>query len=135
MEQPQELKTDMDPSPTTGPTPRPTIPLEHLDDSPRFIDCPFCEQKAWTKIVQEHSDETKRTACLCCFCVGVFGVWMPFVFRWHQHCHHLCTNCEAEVAFKPNGRPVEVRRPAPKGGVEVPYVSPEGPKPPPADHE
>lgn len=124
-----------------GPEPRRPIPLEHLDDTSRYISCPFCEHEGWTKVVQTHSQETKyvlaplpradftmtdstnaharTTACICCVCIGVFGVWMPFAFRWYQNCQHQCSHCGEEVAFRPYGKPVQVRRP-----VQQEYVSP-----------
>ncbi|KAH8892720.1 hypothetical protein GQ53DRAFT_860776 [Thozetella sp. PMI_491] len=78
------------------------IRLENLDETPDYVDCPYCKSRQMTKIRHESSSQTTLAAAVLCLCCGVLPVFIPFVCNWCADTDHYCEGCNARVAHKPH---------------------------------
>ncbi|KAF2738502.1 hypothetical protein EJ04DRAFT_509645 [Polyplosphaeria fusca] len=108
--------------------------LEHLGESPAYIDCPYCEKRTLTRVEQNDSSQTthvnpflcllrlmyvlrpayhsyRLAAALCCLCCGVITVCIPFLCHWCADIDHRCSECGKQVSHKPHDGPVQARYP------------------------
>lgn len=85
--------------------------LEHLGESPAYIDCPHCEKRTLTKVEQIDSTQTTLAAALCCLFCGVITVCIPSLCHWCADIDHRCSECGKQVSHKPHDGPVQARYP------------------------
>ncbi|KAL7941454.1 LITAF-like zinc ribbon domain-containing protein [Trichoderma barbatum] len=78
------------------------ISLENLNETPDYIDCPYCKSRQITKIRHESSSQTTLAAAICCLCCGIIPVVIPFLCNWCADTNHYCEGCKRQVAHKPH---------------------------------
>ncbi|OCL11577.1 hypothetical protein AOQ84DRAFT_278201, partial [Glonium stellatum] len=87
------------------------IPLEHLGETPAFIDCPYCKQRTKTRVIKEPSSQTSLAAAFCCLFCGIITVCIPFLCNWCADIEHTCSHCNQKVSHKPHDGPVQAKYP------------------------
>ncbi|KAJ5546939.1 LITAF-like zinc finger domain-containing protein [Penicillium frequentans] len=76
-------------------------PLHLLREHPVWIDCPFCERRAMTRVGHEGSSATMLASLVCCL-ICICLVCVPSLTGMYQDTSHYCTNCGKKVAHKPH---------------------------------
>ncbi|KAM7216169.1 hypothetical protein V8F06_008469 [Rhypophila decipiens] len=100
--------------PPTGPgsstTRRPenyATPLQDLNESPDYVDCPHCRTRQKTTVRHEPSTETTMAAVACCLCCGILPGLFPFCCQWFYDVEHVCPRCVKVVARMPHDGKME----------------------------
>ncbi|KAK9771084.1 hypothetical protein SCAR479_12208 [Seiridium cardinale] len=85
-------------------------PLHLLGEASAIIDCPYCNQRAPTR-VDEHDSSMTIVAgiglgilCICAAC-------LPCLLHWFQDVDHFCSHCNQRVAHVPHGGIAQVIQP------------------------
>ncbi|KAI0179657.1 hypothetical protein GGR52DRAFT_208119 [Hypoxylon sp. FL1284] len=82
-------------------------PLHLLSDEPALIDCPFCKQRAMTRIATEGSStQTLAGVVLCMLCICL--ACLPCVAGCCENVHIFCTSCNNRVATILHDAPIMV---------------------------
>lgn len=87
------------------------VPLEHLDNNPQWIDCPWCQKRTHTRVEKEGSSMQVLTGvvlCLLCVCLAC----LPCIAGWFEDTHQFCSNCGKKVATRTHEGNLQVFRPA-----------------------
>ncbi|KAI1759689.1 hypothetical protein GGR53DRAFT_512858 [Hypoxylon sp. FL1150] len=80
-------------------------PLHMLTENPTMIDCPFCRQRAMTRVTKEGtSTQTLAGVVLCLFCVCL--ACLPCVAGWCENVNIFCSSCSNRVATIPHDGPL-----------------------------
>ncbi|KAI0158125.1 hypothetical protein GGR57DRAFT_35924 [Xylariaceae sp. FL1272] len=99
----------------------PVTPLWRLGPDPTYIDCPFCHNRAITRIVKarccEHTCQSRLAGAVCHF-VCICRTCMPCLAGRCKNCTIYCTSCGNKVALIPRDGPVRVLAP-PDGPVQL----------------
>uniref|UniRef100_A0A0B7KG97 LITAF domain-containing protein n=1 Tax=Bionectria ochroleuca TaxID=29856 RepID=A0A0B7KG97_BIOOC len=79
--------------------PQMVTPLASLGDHPQFIDCPFCNRRAQTRLNKKGgSMQIVVGAVLCLFCVCL--TCLPCILHWCENTEYYCTNCNQKLALR-----------------------------------
>ncbi|KAI1175535.1 hypothetical protein F4777DRAFT_321626 [Nemania sp. FL0916] len=90
------------------PNPPDVTPLQHLTEEPTYIDCPFCNRRALTRITKEGDSQQSLASLVCCLICLCFAC-LPQLAGWCENVHVWCTACGRKVAMIPhNGGPVQL---------------------------
>ncbi|KAJ5527895.1 LITAF-like zinc finger domain-containing protein [Penicillium frequentans] len=91
-------------------------PLHLLREHPVWIDCPFCERRAMTRVGHEGSSATMLASLVCCL-ICICLVCVPSLTGMYQDTSHYCTNCGKKVAHKPHDGQTQPIGPMPIGEI------------------
>ncbi|KAI6080657.1 hypothetical protein F4821DRAFT_265677 [Hypoxylon rubiginosum] len=101
------LSDDKGPQISTGPNPPVITPLHMLTEKPTRIECPFCRQRAMTRVTKEGtSTQTLAGVVLCLFCVCL--ACLPCVGGWCENVNIFCSSCNNRVATIPHDGPLSL---------------------------
>ncbi|KAK2756773.1 hypothetical protein FQN54_005219 [Arachnomyces sp. PD_36] len=84
------------------------VPIETLRDTPRAIDCPFCNRRSMTALNLESGNTVVGWAIALCCLTGICCAWIPCVMDSCKDTIHYCSQCRNRVITITNSGRVNV---------------------------
>lgn len=104
------------------------VPLEHLDNNPQWIDCPWCQKRTHTRVEKEGTSMQMLTGvvlCLLCVCLAC----LPCIAGWFEDTHQFCSNCGKKVSTRSHEGHLQVFRPSQGFAVQSQFPQAQGGQP------
>ncbi|RFU81115.1 litaf-like zinc ribbon domain-containing [Trichoderma arundinaceum] len=77
-----------------------SVPLENLQPSPEWVNCPNCKQHAQTS-VQGRTEGMRKF-------MNVFWWPLPNREHWFEETKWFCSNCNKQLAIQKHGKNLQV---------------------------